>query len=290
MPMSFQPPIPPRERILTLGIGGVGKSAKLLDIARKCRDVTFYVWDNDNSYERLLFTQYSDIAEREPVNVADSGLGYALGNVVIRNADPANWVDLLIWTDLVKKHCKPNKRNSSDDWMVIDSFTPTWQAVQSWFTEQIFGDDLADYFMTVRKEKEEFNSRAKESDKKKTLGAFEGFMDWSVINPQYGKLYSRLLNMPCHWYITAEQDKVSSDDGPEIEKLFGAYGVKPKGQKSLGHRPMTVLILTKTRRGQYKMTTVKDRGREEVEEAEMGDFTVDYLRNLAGWKMTKVEA
>lgn len=278
MAVQFRPTIKPREFILTLGVGGTGKSKALLDIARKCKDSIFYVWDNDYSYERLLATQYSDIAEREDVEVPDEGLGIATGNVVIMDGDLDEWTGLLEWLKLVKEHAR------FDDWVAVDSMTPTWQAVQGWFSEQVFGSDIADYFLEVRMKK------AESKDKKKALGALDGWMDWPVINKQYAKLYSALLNIRCHKYVTAEQDKIGDDDDAEVKKLFGVYSVKPRGQKALGHRPMTVLILSKSRAGEYAVTTVKDRGRMEMEDEEIGDFAIDYLKTVAGWKMTKVDA
>jgi hypothetical protein len=274
--MRFRPEIRPRERILVLGVGGVGKSKLTLDIARKCPHDTFYIWDNDFSTERLLSTDYTDIADRPPVDVEDDDLGVAWGNIIVRTGDAEDWQELLDWLDLVKKY------NSPDDWVTIDSASPTWPAVQGWFTEQVHGSDVADYFLEVRQAKK----NAKEE--KKTLGALDGWMDWPVINKQYNKFYRKLLNIGCHWVITAEQDKISDDDDKDVRGLFGAYGVKPKGQKSMGHKPSTVLLLTKSRGGNYAMTTIKDRGRPDREDEEWGDFVADYLVP-SGWKMRKVE-
>lgn len=269
-----------------MGVQGVGKSRALLDIARKCKTDTFYVWDNDKSAERLLATAYRDITERESVET--HGLGVAYGNVVVRDADEEDWEEFLEWVTEARGVVR------FDDWINVDSMTPTWPAVQSWFTDQVFGDDIADYFMQVRLEKAKRNERAKkgEGDSAKTLGAFEGFMDWPVINKQYAKIYTLLRKIPCHVMLTAEAVPLAKEDSKdkELMAVFGAYGVKPAGQKRLGHKPMTDLLLTKTRVGEYYMTTIKDRGREEVEEMEWGDFAVDYLSKLAGWKMRKVDA
>jgi len=60
--------------------------------------------------------------------------------------------------------------------------------------------------------------------------------------------------------------------------------VKPAGQKRLGHMPNTVLLFTKQRTGMYQMSTVKDRDRAEMAGQPFGDFGVDYLVNVAGWK------
>lgn len=84
--------------------------------------------------------------------------------------------------------------------------------------------------------------------------------------------------------MTAEQAAIDKNDDKEVKAAFGAYGVKPKGQKRLGHVPMTVLWLTKSRVGAWAMTTIKDRGRTEVEDEPLTNFAKDYLMEVAGWK------
>lgn len=277
MPVNFRPTIRPRERILAFGVQGTGKSKALLDIARKCKADTFYIWDNDYSAERLLATSYADVAERPPVDVPHDDLGIAYGNVVVRNGDEADWEELLAWLDLCRKHV------ALDDWVSIDSVTATWPSVQGWFIEQVHSEDIGEYFLEVRKEK------AKAKEEKKTLGALDGWMDWPVINKVYAKFYTKLLNLPCHWFLTAEQGRVSDEDDKDVKGMFGPYNVKPNGQKRLGHKPNTVLWLTKSRKGNYGMTTVKDRGRVECEDDGWEDFAKDYLADVAGWKLQKVE-
>jgi hypothetical protein len=68
------------------------------------------------------------------------------------------------------------------------------------------------------------------------------------------------------------------------------YGMKPAGQKQLGFVPHTVLMMKKGRVGDYKMTTIKDRGRWEGEDVEIGDFMQDYLVGIGGWQRAMVKA
>ena len=44
------------------------------------------------------------------------------------------------------------------------------------------------------------------------------------------------------------------------------------------------IITKKGRKGEYTLSTVKDRGRDDVEDAELNDFAKDYLQGVAGWK------
>lgn len=151
------------------------------------------------------------------------------------------------------------------------------------------GGDLASVMLSRRQAMENWKAEAKEEGKAvkggRNLQVFDGFTDWSVINPEYRRLQNMLLRCPGHVYCTAEVDAVdSARDNTETKGLFGAYGVKPRGQKRTAHIFQTVLLMKKKRIGEWTMTTVKDRGRKEVEDVEVGDFGVRYLRRVAGWK------
>lgn len=236
-------------------------------IAQRCPNATFHVIDNDvsASYDRALDTDYTKLT-----------------NVEVYRTDPDDWMDGLT----TAKRVIPTI--GYDDWLVFDSMTAPWTTVQSWFVEQVHGVEDADYFLRVRMEIQKVNDAAKKSaDKVKTLGALEGWMDWPAINKQYFKLTSVLYKCRGHLYMTAEQGKISEDDDKEVKGLFGPYGVKPVGQKKLGYMPHTVLLMTKSRAGEYALSTVKDRNRPEMEDQEYTDFAKDYLVKVAGWK-TKI--
>lgn len=256
--MNLTPSITPRERILTFGVQGTGKSNGILTIARRCPSSTFYVVDTElGNYPRLLATDYPELQNVEVRTVSDD------------------------WGELIPTIQSVHSVMGKDDWLVLDSVTPTWDWVQSWFTDKVFGKDIDEYFMDVRIAKQQVRGEGKD---KKSLGAFEGWMDWPVINKVYFKIYTVLLNTPGHLYLTAEQSRLSDDDDKDVRETFGPYGVKPKGQKRLGHIPHTVLMLTKTRVGEYQMTTIKDRGRKELERMRVEDFGRDYLMKVAGWR------
>lgn len=248
--MILHPSTPPRERILTMGIAGTGKSNAILTIARRCPNDMFHILDNDFSYDRLLATDYAD-----------------LSNVTIYPMD--EWAD---YTPLVKKLSLSMGR---DDWLAIDSMTATWDAVQSWFIERVHGQDIDEYFLAVRMAKGKGD---------KALEALSGWMDWPVINKSYFRLYTALLNVPGHTYITSEVQALTKEDTAETRVTFGNVGVKPKGQKRLLHMPHTALLFTKTRQGEYRMTTIKDRGRVELDAAPLVDFSKDYLMRVGKWR------
>lgn len=284
MAVSLRPQLMTRERILGFGVQGVGKSNNILTLARRCPTDTFWVVDNDyNSYMRLLETDFVDIAQRppivaEPPRYKDVQV-QVVGNVVIFDLDVDAWEP---YTPIIGQVVRTQKR---DDWLVVDSMTPTWDAVQGWFSEKVFDKGIEDYFLEVRIAKE----KAKKDKDPSTLGAFEGWIDWPVINKQYSAFYSVLLKCPGHIYMTAETSKIEKDEAKEVKGMFGSYGVKPKGQKRLGHIPMTVLLLSKDRAGSWYMTTVKDRGRRELVNEPVTDFAVDYMMKVAGWQMKAIE-
>jgi len=251
--MNLEPTVQPRERILGFGAQGTGKSRGALSIAKRCKNATLYVVDNDMAWDMMLLDpDYPD-----------------MDNVVVYDVD--TWEEHNAALDEIRA------KMGRDDWCVLDMMTATWDSVQSWFTDQVFNKDINEYFMEVRKNKAD-------AKKGSSLGAFEGWMDWPVINKEYATIYKRLLRMPGHVYCTAELNQISEDDQKDVRGVFGPYGVKPKGQKRMGHIFKTVLLFTKRKAGDYHLTTVKDRAREEVVDVEIGDFAMDYLKGVGGWK------
>lgn len=260
MPFTLECPIPPRERLLVYGVEGTGKSKGLLDIARRVTDGKFYIMDNDLSYERLLYTGYLDVAER--------------GNVVIENYDTTEWG---LYIPQINEWRKVAGRN---DWLVLDSTTPTWSAVSSWYSDQLFGKDKAAHMLQLKKDSKsdrEFHKAMSDS------------MNYTIINAEYFKLYAVLARWPGHVYLTAEQDTIREEDEKGTRDVYGPIGFKPKGQKAIGHRTNTVLWMSRNRAGEWLMSTMKDRGREYMNKVVTTDFAADYLQGIAGWKMAKVD-
>lgn len=267
MPTVIKCDLRARERILTFGVQGTGKSFAPLTIARLCPKSTFHVIDTDysDSYEVGLDTEFSD-----------------LDNVVIHKVGYDNWAKFKSTAKELDGEIGP------DDWLIADTMSCTWDGVQGWFIEQVFDMESDAYFMEVRQAKSK--ERDKGGKESKSLGALQGWMDWPVINKQYTPIYSYLTGIKGHLYMTAEQAQIGEDDDREVKKLFGPYSVKPRGQKRLGHVPRTVLLFTKSRAGEYNMTTVKDRHRVEQEDVPFENFALDYLVGVAGWKKKLVKA
>lgn len=262
MAVTLESPWRTPERILVYGPQGVGKSEGLLSIARRIPTATFHVIDSDvsESYNRALDTTYSD-----------------LSNVEVHRVEFDDFMDMFKTVEQVAP------RVAEGDWLVVDSMTVPWSAVQSWFITQVHGMEEDDYFLEVRKAKKEANAR-----KGTPLAPFEGFMDWPVINKRYNRFTSLVFKTKGHLYITAEAAAITDMDDRETKQLFGSDGVKPAGQKRLGHMPSTVLLAGRTRADEYQLTTIKDRNREKLEREPVETFADGYLKKIAGWKTKPV--
>lgn len=251
-------PYPFRERLLFVGGGGAGKTEAVLQIARHIATGDMYVFDNDYSfaYNRGLATTYSDVDERGHVHVHEETEGtwestLRVLNETLDEADPAT------------------------DWLVIDSATPTWDYVQTWYQEQVYGHDKAAHMIELRKEYDD--------DLKAYHKALTDDMNWPAINQEYAKFYRLIQKWKGHLILTAEAATLGKKEDDETRMIFGWIGVKPKGQAKLHHVASTTLVFTHPDRGVWKLSTAKDRNRDELENEPIENFAMDYLQDVAGW-------
>jgi len=274
------------EHICLVGIQGVGKSFAYMNIANKCQGDTIWILDNDNTVERLLEEEFTGLGVREEYrgHTKDPKTNEVTLTRVHDYEDPTGNIVLFHtegWEETKAAVAMVRERAERHDWCVIDSVTSCWEEVQEWYVNEIFENEIDRFFMEVRADKriQDEKKKAKGEKESGSLGAFDGWKDWNVINSQYKKAISDFLKVPpCHLFVTAEQAKLG-DDEKEARDLYGAFGVKPKGQKRTGHDVQTVLLMIKRRNGEYFMTTMKDRGREEMEVEGVSNFAMDYLIN-----------
>lgn len=254
---KYEPKLRSRERTLVYGPAGSGKSQACYDAA-KLVNGRVWVIDNDYSWERMM--------EVDPD-----------GGSIDMQLDEVYHDD---WPGLMRATEDAVKEASREDMLVVDSMTPTWQAVQEHFTDEVFGQDIDAYFLEVRKQQ----------GGGKNLEAFDGWKDWQVINRMYSRLYRNIARFPGHVMLTAEMDALSGGEESDVKGLFGPYRTKPRGQKRLAHTVNTVVMVTKSRAQEFNMTVVKDRGREKQEaivNEEFADFGKDFLIGVAGWTPVK---
>lgn len=246
------------ERILVMGGWGQGKTYDWLSIARLAKqtgsEAKFYVLDTDNAVGHMLAMEFEGLA-------VESG-----GNVVLYPC--FDWRMLTKALDEILTKMRPA------DWLVVDLISPTWDWVQEFFTEEVFAKDLDQYFLEARKAN------------KQSGGGFEGWKDWPVINGLYKSFQNKLLRVPGHLYATASVDIINNETvDKDIKIAFGPHGVKPKGQKHTPHFFHTVLWKNSARQGEWRIITIKDRGREMLAGQPVANFAVTYLKNVAGWTL-----
>lgn len=250
------------ERLLAIGHQGAGKSTGWLQIARfslKTKSpARFYVVDTDFAIRHMLVGGYPELME-------ENG-----GNVVLREV--YDWPQYMAGSKDIMHKVQPG------DWIVIDMAGPAWSAVQDYFTNEVFHKDMGAYFLEVRKALK---------DGKRNLAAFEGFTDWVVVNALYGSWIQPLLfKSPAHVYTCAQITAINAekeDKGTKV--LFGHFGVKPVGQKSLPYQHHTILIMSKGGQDQYLLTSVKDRERQLLEGKQINNLVTGYLLPIAGWRL-----
>lgn len=246
------------EKILAIGPYGAGKSYAWLSIAlwaqRTQSDAQFYVISTDDATNRALSSaEFSALT-----NIHD--------------------YPCFVWTDFKQASAAIRPMIRPQDWLVIDLLDPAWEAVQAYFVEQVFNEDIEDYFLQARKETKGAKGNFK---------ALDGWKDWPVINRLYkGWANPLFLQTKANIYATAKAEPVSADtDDKETRLLFGPYGVKPKGQKETGNLFHSILLFTYPKAGEYYLTTIRDRQRAVVEKLPLSNFVVQYLVKLAGWHL-----
>jgi hypothetical protein len=265
------------ERIMVFGPAGIGKTFNILTVARLAAqtksDAMFFSVDTDKSLKRML----ADPLLR-PFLVDTAGVPKNIESTQVRN-----WVQLNEAVDVYQQRMRPQ------DWLIVDLLTPCWQWVQDHFTQVIFGKDLDQYLLDLRKEMTTAKGAA---DNKLKRGGFEGFKDWPTINSMWGGLKDKLLYGPGNLYCTAGIDVLNSEKASREDKaLYGKFGVKPAGQKSISHSFQTVLWQGAIG-DNYDLVTIKDRSRKKMEGMVVGtdgqmmpNFAKQYLVDIAGWML-----
>ena len=253
---------PARERILSLGLYGSGKTKSWADVAKWYRDTgtpgMFHVLDTDNTTLRTL-------------------TGYPGWEANVVREDVVDWRDLTAHTE------KMFDAATSDDWLVVDSIDKPWSMVQDHYIEEMFGKDADVFFLEQRKASASGHPLASD------YGS-----NWSVINKLYQRWIGRVIRWPGHVYAATPSQQVQEPnnqgkggDSREIRETFGRYGVRPAGQKALGFQFHTVLLMQSPARDEWKITSVKDRSRELLVAAPVVDFALTYLLGVAGWEITQ---
>lgn len=242
-----------------MGESSAGKTYNWLKIARMAMKTKspakFYVLDTDFAVARMLLDpEFAD-----------------LDNLVVAQIDD--------WQSLVGNLDSFRKRLKHEDWLIVDMISFAWEAAQSTYAEARFGTSLSDHMFSY-------------ATSGKSGSPFDGDTDWGTINSLYKRDFAnKLLRLPGHVLATAPMKELrvkkdgSMQEPKEVASVFGNFGYKPEGQKHLGHLFHTILSPSRSKKGEYRIETVKDRSREPLFGVECKDFSVTYLVKVAGWKL-----
>lgn len=252
------------ERLLLFAGGGGGKTEALLQIARHIGQGHVRVYENDISFawNRGLATDFRDVDEA--------------GKVTLEPAD-GTWENTL---EIVGRMIAESDADAGD-WIMLDSMTPTWEQVRSWYLQQVYGEDAAGYLIALKKEHA--------ADMSAYAKALADSMNYDIINKEYNRLYNLLFTWKGNLAVTAEAAQIGTREGDEEKMIFGHLGYKPAGQKRLHYIASTNLFLTHKSREVWVMSTAKDRNRDDMENEPVENFALDYLVQVAGWKPMPVK-
>lgn len=263
MAVTLTSPFPFAERILLFGGGGVGKTHAVLQVARHTDKGRFLIVDRDYSaaYERAIYTEFAEVRDR--------------CTLVEPNPDAPDWEDFLrCINEAVAASTDP-----LNDWLIIDPISPSWDWVQQWTLEQTHGVDLPRYLMELKREWGD--------DSRGYSAALANSMNWDLVKKEYAKVYRFIQKWKGNLIIVAEAKSIGQDKDEEVQMLFGPLGFKPAGEQRLKHVASTTLFLDHPKRGQWRMTTIKDRNRDEMDKATVDNFALDYLEGIAGWEVVR---
>lgn len=263
--MSLHPPGPRRERILSYGWYGGGKSSCWTSIAewiaRTGSSDKLYVIDSDNAWDAM-----------RPVD------GH-LDSVVVHY--PA-----FDWDDYRPAVHEIKERATRDDWYVVDRGDTLWDGAQEDYVNKVFGVDIDEFYL-----------KAKIANDQAMVSGDYG-TNWTHIKKIYRTVANSVIRFQGHVLVTAAAERVKKPDEGQKRNLFhdsvevvdkyGKYGLKPAGEKNLAGLFHTEILMSESPSG-YRMSVVKDRQRKKdgfqgVVVSEQGGFVTAYLMPAAGWK------
>lgn len=274
-----------RERILLYGGPGSGKSFILLRVIqyflKKNPRAQAWIIDTEIGFERSvqefellkeihhIYNFGENVKEKYPSVKPDK----RVHAFTARNLD-----ECIAASKIIRDECR------KDDWVGIDMADSPWELAQEDFIEKIFDMDIGEYFIQARK-KMKADAKSLYSGKDPAL---KGWADWPVIKARYNDYLRALVyRVPSHLIMTASAKGVEEDAPEDVKSLYGSFGVRPNGEKTLSHKPDTVLLCswgTYIGEAYWMLSTIKDRGgRKYLDHKEMKKFELEYGKMIAGW-------
>lgn len=248
------------ERLLLCGGPGSGKTSAYMKVAE---------WlDRTGSPAKMYVIDLDFKARLDP--------SAGLDNLVIRD-------DLEEWRSIkgAAIDCRQAGSRENGDWLVVDMMDRLWADAQKFYTNMALGKDLDDLFIDWRKGNVENPSTGRGGN------PFEAAYgkDWQAINAMYDTVMYNITRFPGNVLMTSGIQSIGEDEkDANIIRMFGKWGVRPAGQKRLGHVAADTLLMQATTKG-WTYSQLRGTGREEFKNEPVGDFVMDYLCKRAGWTM-----
>lgn len=282
--------MPVLERILSMGITGSGKSYQWLKLAEVLlpTGAIFRCLDTDNDITYMLETQFPHLLPRNGGNVlahlAVDWQEYKTGVFWLQRKTLTDQLRAMVTPEIVKDWSVPVKLA---DWIVVDKINAAWDTVQRYFTDNVFGEEMGDYFLEMRKLIQQRGGKDRFGKTATSVApeAFDGWKDWPVMNKLYFDWIRPIVfRIPCHVYAATDVEKMDrGEKDVELLTLFGDFGLRPSGQKKLGGQ-MHSIFLYKPGKNNWKIYTVKDRaGRAYFDNVPLTSLYYQYLVAKAGW-------
>lgn len=246
------------ERLLICGRDGSGKSKSYWDIAEGL---------HTTSSPAQMFVIDPDLKARFDPR-------YPLPNVHIFD-ELESWPDYKSAAVKVRSEGQPGR----GDWCVVDMMNRVWSAAQAGHSEIVFGKGMDDLMVDWRLKSIQ-DDKAGGSPFNAAYGA-----DWQVINALYDTFMFNITRFPGNVLMTTALDAITEDEkDKETIRKYSKWGVKPAGQKRLGHVPADLLLFQETNRG-WEMSQMRGTGREGFKNEPWNNFVRNYLLVKAGWQL-----
>lgn len=118
-------------------------------------------------------------------------------------------------------------------------------------------------------------------------------IEWVTVNSEYQRVYKAIMQCKGNVVVTADVDALGDRDEKQMRVVFGPWGLKPKGQKTLWRYFHSIVLMRRSKGDVWTATGIRerDRSRELLDDVEIvdGNFVSAYLMKCAGWKMRKVD-
>lgn len=252
--MQLTPSGKARERIMLVGGAGAGKTHAWFTIANNT-DGHFYVLDSDIAAQRFLDSE--QFAHLEPR---------------LSIVEPSQWQDYI---GSVKKWAAVADR---DSWLVVDLYGKAWDEVQANFTQEVYGEELGEFWMRYRKQLQAADGRGSKNP-------FDVTIDWQPIKANWKSWTTQIIRWPGHVLVACAAKSLNEQyDGADLLARYRQFGAKPDADKAADHLFHTVMWMKGNTAETRRMFSVKDRQRELVSGVPPGDFSLSYLARLGGWR------